>query len=224
MKYAHYNEATGKLIGWYDTEIHGVVTEEKLDENGNIVVASSVDTSSIPTPNVEVSEEDWKVAVGKNYNFVDAATGIISYKDFRTNEQKTDALYKLLQQVCDRKSIHAKNFIAGKEVTDEQLQRYEEKYEVAKEYMASGDYEESLKLEADMQGLTVEELAKLIVGMGDSYREKLVSFNAKIEAFRVKVSKIIASGNVEKASKIIEQAKSLGADTTDDQIMELFNE
>jgi len=65
MKYAHYNETNGKLLGWYDSEIH----------------------ETIPTPNIEVSETDWQIAIDNNCNYVDADTNIMSIKDFRTFEQ-----------------------------------------------------------------------------------------------------------------------------------------
>jgi len=65
MKYAHYNETNGKLLGWYDSEIH----------------------ETIPTPNIEISEEDWQTAIDNNYNFVDADTNTLSFKDVRTFEQ-----------------------------------------------------------------------------------------------------------------------------------------
>ena len=62
MKYANYDETNGKLSGWYDSEIH----------------------ETIPTPNIEVSDEDWQVAIDNNYNFVDVTTNTLSFKDFRT--------------------------------------------------------------------------------------------------------------------------------------------
>jgi len=65
MKYAHYDETNGKLLGWYDSEIH----------------------ETIPTPNIEVSEEEWETAIDNNYNFIDADTNTLSFKDFRTFEQ-----------------------------------------------------------------------------------------------------------------------------------------
>lgn len=137
--------------------------------------------------------------------------------------QKVQKTYQSLQNLCDTKSKQAKNYIAGKEVTDGQMQRYEEKYQIAKEYRATGTYADRLKLEADLQGLTIDELAELIVNMGDAYKEKLISFNARIEAFRIKASKLIAAGEMERVNSILEQAKVLGPDTTDEQIKALFN-
>jgi len=65
MKYAHYDETNGKLLGWYDSEIH----------------------ETIPTPNIEVSEEEWETAIDNNYNFIDADTNTLSFKDFRTDDE-----------------------------------------------------------------------------------------------------------------------------------------
>jgi len=62
MKYANYEETTGRLLGWYDSGIH----------------------STIPTPNIEVNEVDWQTALDNNYNYVDATTNTLSKKDFRT--------------------------------------------------------------------------------------------------------------------------------------------
>ena len=65
MKYVHYDETNGKLIGWYDSDIH----------------------KTIPTPNIEVSDENWKVAIEINANFIDVVTKTLSIKDFRTNDE-----------------------------------------------------------------------------------------------------------------------------------------
>ncbi len=69
MKYAHYDKTNGKLLGWYDSEIH----------------------STIPTPNIDVSEADWQTAIDNNYNYVEATTGTLSYKDFRTFQELQQA-------------------------------------------------------------------------------------------------------------------------------------
>jgi len=65
MKYAHYEKTSGKLLGWYDDNIH----------------------TEIPTPNIEVSEEDWKIAISNGYNFVDANNTTVSKKDLRPLDQ-----------------------------------------------------------------------------------------------------------------------------------------
>ena len=62
MKIANYDKTNGKLLGWYDSEIH----------------------KTIPTPNIEVIEKDWQIAIDNNYNYVDVITNSLSNKDFRT--------------------------------------------------------------------------------------------------------------------------------------------
>ncbi len=49
MKYAHYDENTKRLLGYYDDEIH----------------------ENIPEPNIEISDEDWAKALNENANSVD---------------------------------------------------------------------------------------------------------------------------------------------------------
>ena len=49
MKYANYNKDTKRLLGYYDDEIH----------------------NDIPTPNIEISDEEWLEALNKNANSVD---------------------------------------------------------------------------------------------------------------------------------------------------------
>lgn len=61
MKYAHIIE--NKLQGWYDYEIH----------------------SNIPTPNIEVTEEQWQEAININANAYEDGKFIV--KDFRTPEE-----------------------------------------------------------------------------------------------------------------------------------------
>ena len=48
MKYAHYDEKEKTLLGYYDDEIH----------------------DTIPTPNIEISDEDWAKAITIGANSV----------------------------------------------------------------------------------------------------------------------------------------------------------
>jgi len=74
MKIAYYDETNGKLLGWYDDKIH----------------------KDIPTPNTEVSDENWKQAISINANFIDR-DGVLSKKDFRTLEQLKASKLKELE-------------------------------------------------------------------------------------------------------------------------------
>ena len=63
MKYAHLEQDTNKLLGWYSDEIH----------------------SEIPTPNIEVVEKVWQEAININANCYENGEFIV--KDFRTEEE-----------------------------------------------------------------------------------------------------------------------------------------
>ena len=137
-------------------------------------------------------------------------------------QEKIDNAYISLQKLCDTKSQEAKNYIAGKKVTDEQLVRYNEKYQMAKEYKENKKYKEILELEADLHNLTIDDLVDSIVAKRNEYKESLMKFNAKIEALRTKVSEFIKAGDIDKANEIIEKAKNLDINATNDDIKRLF--
>ena len=64
MKYAHINN-DGKLLGWYDDEIH----------------------NDIPTPNIEISDDVWQNAINNNHNKINI-DGTTELFDFRTDAEK----------------------------------------------------------------------------------------------------------------------------------------
>ncbi len=63
MKYVHLEKNTNKILGWYDNSIH----------------------KTIPTPNIEVSNEIWQDALSINANCYENGKFIV--KDFRTLEE-----------------------------------------------------------------------------------------------------------------------------------------
>ena len=73
MKYAHIEENTNRLMGWYDDKIH----------------------KDIPTPNIEVSEEVWQEAININANCYE--DGVFIVKDFRTEEEIAEQELKQLK-------------------------------------------------------------------------------------------------------------------------------
>ena len=78
MKYAHLENNTNKILGWYDEEINPV----------------------IPTPNIEVSDEVWQEAININANCYENGEFIV--KDFRTEEeieQETQAQFRAERDV-----------------------------------------------------------------------------------------------------------------------------
>jgi len=91
MKYAYYDETNGKLLGWYDTEIHGVLVPAEYDEEGNEIAEEYYDISGLPEPKLEVTDEAWQEAIDNGYNYVDVSTGELSKVDFRTDEEIAEA-------------------------------------------------------------------------------------------------------------------------------------
>lgn len=81
MKYAHVNE-NNKLLGWYDDKIH----------------------TEIPTPNIEVTQEQWQNAIDNNHNKINN-DGSTEYFDFRTEEE-------ILQQENDTKLQEAYKYLS----------------------------------------------------------------------------------------------------------------
>jgi hypothetical protein len=67
MKIAHINE-NNQLLGWYSTDIH----------------------KEIPTPNIEVTEEQWQIAIDNGHNKVNK-DGTTELFDFRTAEEIAEA-------------------------------------------------------------------------------------------------------------------------------------
>lgn len=84
MKYAHYDEKEKTILGYYDDEIH----------------------DTIPTPNIEISDEDWLRALNENANSVDMK----NKKLVRIETQpKRDELAELEKQIreCEDDIKHA---------------------------------------------------------------------------------------------------------------------
>jgi len=84
MKYAHYDKKEKTLLGYYDDEIH----------------------DTIPTPNIEISDEDWLRALNENANSVDMK----NKKLVRIETQpKRDELAELEKQIkeCEDDIKHA---------------------------------------------------------------------------------------------------------------------
>lgn len=78
MKYAHLQESTNKLLGWYDDSIH----------------------SKIPTPNIKVADSGWQEALNINANCYENGNFIV--KDFRTNEEVEAIRVQQIESKCNQ--------------------------------------------------------------------------------------------------------------------------
>lgn len=102
MKYAHLEDKTNKLLGWYTDDVHSTWVpaeykdiEELIEETSLDGTVSSTkkivkklikegyfDKSNIPTPNIEVTDDVWQDALSINANCYE--DGAFIFKDFRT--------------------------------------------------------------------------------------------------------------------------------------------
>ena len=85
MKKAHIEKDTGKLLGWYDDDFHGVKVPAVLDENRKVIKEESLDLSAIPAGCIEVTEEAWSAALEISANCYEGGKFIV--KEFRTQAE-----------------------------------------------------------------------------------------------------------------------------------------
>jgi hypothetical protein len=90
-KYAHIN-SENILQGWYDSEIH----------------------TTIPTPNIEVTDEQWQISINNSNNKINA-DGSSEWVDIRTDEEKADE-----QEKADVKASAKAKLMAGEPLTEEE--------------------------------------------------------------------------------------------------------
>lgn len=90
-KYAHIN-SENILQGWYDSEVH----------------------TTIPTPNIEVTDEQWQIAINNSNNKINA-DGSSELVDIRTDEEKAEDQAKI-----DLKASAKAKLIAGEALTEEE--------------------------------------------------------------------------------------------------------
>lgn len=85
MKKAHIEKGTGKLLGWYDDDFHGVKIPPVLDENKKVIKEESLDLSAIPEGCIEATDEVWSEALNISANCYENGKFIV--KEFRTQAE-----------------------------------------------------------------------------------------------------------------------------------------
>ena len=149
---------------------------------------------------------------------------LLSELDKYNKEIKENTLYEKVDKLADAKTNEAKNYITGKFITDEQLYRYNVKYDMAKKYIEDGSYSEELGWEASLSGIAVDDLAKLIVQTGDSYKEEMRKYIAAIEAARVRLGQLIKDEKYTNVESIIASLYQLPVTSTIDEIKKVFED
>lgn len=95
MKKAHIDE-NNKLLGWYDTEIH----------------------TTIPEPNIDVTDEQWQNSINNNHNKVNADGSTESF-DFRTEAERL-AEEQAATDYANLKASAKAKLIAGEPLSEEE--------------------------------------------------------------------------------------------------------
>ena len=80
-KYAHIN-SENILQGWYDSEMH----------------------TTIPTPNIEVTDEQWQNALNNIHNKINA-DGSSEFVDTETAEQKAEAQNRINKRASAKQKL-----------------------------------------------------------------------------------------------------------------------
>lgn len=84
MKYAHYDKKEKMILGYYDDEIH----------------------DTIPTPNIEISDEDWLRALNENANSVDTKNKKLVRIEIKPKRDELAELEKQIRE-CEDDIKHA---------------------------------------------------------------------------------------------------------------------
>ena len=80
-KYAHIN-SDNILQGWYDSEMH----------------------TTIPTPNIEVTNEQWQNSINNNHNKINS-DGSSEFVDTETAEQKAEAQNRINKRASAKQKL-----------------------------------------------------------------------------------------------------------------------
>ena len=139
-------------------------------------------------------------------------------------EEKKERYLAKLMDFCDKKTQEIQDYLNGQKVTEGLIMRYEAKEAMAQAYLKDGSFKDELQVEADLKGVTVDELAKLITTLANEYKTKLNYFYSLIEAFRVKAKTLVLNYKFNEFDSIIDEATAFGATTTANDIKSLFDE
>jgi hypothetical protein len=135
------------------------------------------------------------------------------------NKYKTELAQKALYDLCDMKLKQAEKYIAKKEIEC----YIEKEYNLVKEALNNNNVS-FFEPEALLLGTTAKEEFDKALKMKQAYEAKYNEFATRIRAFRRAVTKLIETGKIDKANKIINKAKEFGADTSNEDIKALFEE
>lgn len=121
MKYAHYDKDTKRLLGYYDDEIHDI----------------------IPTPNVEISDEDWLRALNENANSVDVKNQkLVRVEVEQEIDEKARELAELEAQIKEAEDDIRRAILIGNDSVLPELRKEYKELLAEKQALEKGDENE----------------------------------------------------------------------------------
>jgi hypothetical protein len=174
MKKAHIDN-NNMLLGWYDTEIH----------------------STIPTPNVEVTDAQWQSAIENNHNKVNS-DGTTEYFDFRTIGEIFSAAI-----VTKKEELQSKfnaDVTAISDALPHEMSSWRKQEEEARAYVANNTaatpFLSSLAASRGL-GETVLDLANKVIANADAYQAAYSPLLGKYQALVNHVNSAATVADVE---------------------------
>ena len=146
MKYAHLEENTNKILGWYSDEIH----------------------SEIPTPNIEVTDEVWYKALTIQANCYE--NGKFIFKDFRTEEEINESRIQDIEYKCNREIEAVYSIYKQINITNLLTPYTEEDREIMKAFI---DSKRAICHQAIANGTKVEDINWEITMANDNKKEEV---------------------------------------------------
>jgi hypothetical protein len=175
---------------------------------------------------------DDKVLKGSGYKIINGYTEydhndipeIIINFDLKNDKDK---LLKDIQSLADYWSIEIKNYVSGKKLTSEQIERYNYKYEVALDCKTNDDYS-IFDSEASDLDMTSSDLVDLIIQAHDDWLSTIKTNSIRIEYFRIAFNnRVYLIENVDDVPlfdyKLSYAKKSFNMETTDDDVKALLD-
>ena len=176
--------------------------------------------------------EDNKLIKGSGFKIPD---GFIEYDinnkpneflEFDLEDSK-NKLFQETQSLADFWSKEVKNYVAEKKLTQEQIERYNYKYEIALDCKANDNYD-VFNAEAEDLGISANDLVDLIIKAHDDWLATIKENTLRIEYFRVAFNKRIEAIESSDKIKLYEYKLQYAKDnftikTTDEEVKQLLD-
>jgi len=149
-----------------------------------------------------------------------------------TDEERVSYLNSIIvkdaSDMCNSLLIRGKNFINGKNITDVQQEVYSIKVNTAKEYLASGIYEDIIIEYRDAHNnkygtsFTNEDIANKIIELFTNAETAYRVLTSKVETIRMRINKLIIDGMRDEAKVVIGKARDIAIPITQEGIDDVF--